>query len=72
MDVKQSRKMVGLKEKIDYSVYVATGNGIFLKKTVLESDLIQVCVVLLLYSYCWNQSHMFDLVLISFLHVRGS
>lgn len=39
-DVKQSWKMVGLMEKIDRSVYVATGNGIyFFLHTVLESSL---------------------------------
>lgn len=73
-------------EKIDRSVYIATGNGIFfLTQSGKFSDprLDFMCLVLcliggveedgrLFYSSFWNQSHMFDLVLISFIHVRGS
>lgn len=58
----------------------------FFKHAVLESFLIQVWISHSLMGvvedwkkmedcfdmYCWNQSHMRDLVLISFLYVKGS
>lgn len=82
MGIKQTRTMEELMKKTDRSVCVATGNGIYtlywevVRTSHMKSKLgsvfdgkLRIC---LFYRYYWNQSHRFDLVLISFLHVRSS